>query len=447
MNTINLNQFGFIVGGTYSSTPNEKFVWVKRTGANSVPIWEKVSSEGTKMEGNLGKIKVELAQKFKFEDKEKWFKCQTDKLRIPWTYGADHLYISENNLLETTLQGIKKINLHKEVKIVFEEEKKVNDAGGLMREFIHLICLEIFKTENDLFSKTETQEMIYKINPKCPDTKENHEMYKLIGKIVGKAMFEQITVPIQLDRFLLKQIIKQDFDLEDLATVDKPLYNSLKYIQENSINGSDIFEEYFVTPSPLDGSQIELVTNGAQVQITDENKDDFIKLQLEWIGKKLILKKVQAFLSGLHQVIPEETLQVYTVEELEMKMNGLPFIDLGDWEANSVYKGLYNKSHQVIKWFWEVMKELDQEQLSKFFHFCTGSTRLPVEGFRVLQSNRGEFQKFTIESVRYSKESSGLKSHTCFNRLELPNYPKKEILKEKLMEILRADFIGVFGIE
>ena len=142
-----------------------------------------------------------------------------------------------------------------------------------------------------------------------------------------------------------------------------------------------------------------------------------------------------------------------------MKMNGLPFIDLGDWEANSVYKGLYNKSHQVIKWFWEVMRELDQEQLSKFFHFCTGSTRLPVEGFRysrlqflfnenrVLQSNRGEFQKFTIESVRYSKESSGLKSHTCFNRLELPNYPKKEILKEKLMEILRADFIGVFGIE
>ena len=65
--------------------------------------------------------------------------------------------------------------------------------------------------------------MIYKINPKCPDTKENHEMYKLIGKIVGKAMFEQITVPIQLDRFLLKQIIKQDFDLEDLATVDKPV--------------------------------------------------------------------------------------------------------------------------------------------------------------------------------------------------------------------------------
>jgi len=69
-----------------------------------------------------------------------------------------------------------------------------------------------------------------------------------------------------------------------------------------------------------------------------------------------------------------------------MKLNGLPFIDLTDWEVNSIYKGSYYKNHQVIKWFWEVMKELDQEQLSKFFHFCTGSTRLPVEGFRYILS-------------------------------------------------------------
>lgn len=30
---------------------------------------------------------------------------------------------------------------------MFEEEKKVNDAGGLLREFIHLICKEVFKAE------------------------------------------------------------------------------------------------------------------------------------------------------------------------------------------------------------------------------------------------------------------------------------------------------------
>ncbi len=33
------------------------------------------------------------------------------------------------------------------MKIAFEEEKKVHDAGGLLREFIHLLSLELFKPE------------------------------------------------------------------------------------------------------------------------------------------------------------------------------------------------------------------------------------------------------------------------------------------------------------
>ena len=33
------------------------------------------------------------------------------------------------------------------MKIVFDEERKVNDAGGLLREFIHLIAQEIFSAE------------------------------------------------------------------------------------------------------------------------------------------------------------------------------------------------------------------------------------------------------------------------------------------------------------
>lgn len=69
--------------------------------------------------------------------------------------------------------------------------------------------------------KTETQEIIYKMNPKLPDSSENLELYKLTGQVIGKAIFEQITIPAQLDRFLIKQIVQSDFTLEDLATVDK----------------------------------------------------------------------------------------------------------------------------------------------------------------------------------------------------------------------------------
>jgi len=49
--------------------------------------------------------------------------------------------------------------------------------------------------------------------------------------------------------------------------------------------------------------------------------------------------------------------------------------------------------------------------------------------------------------VKYTKGSTGLVAHTCFNRLELPMYPSKELVKEHIYAILRMDFNGVFGVE
>jgi hypothetical protein len=178
-----------------------------------------------------------------------------------------------------------------------------------------------------------------------------------------------------------------------------------------------------------------------------KTKKNILSLNSNGWGKKSIEEKSKAFLDGLFMVIPKELFQAYTVDELEMILNGLPFVDIADWELHTTYKGSYYKNHQVIRWYWQVMKELTQEQLSKFFLFCTGSTRPPVEGFRALQSNRGELHKFNIESMKYNKDHTGMKAHTCFNRVELPMYPTKELLKENLLNILNTDFNGVFGIE
>lgn len=42
---------------------------------------------------------------------------------------------------------------------------------------------------------------------------------------------------------------------------------------------------------------------------------------------------------------------------------------------------------------------------------------------RKLESNRGNYSKFMIESTPYVKTNPYPKGHTCFNRLELPLYP------------------------
>ena len=77
----------------------------------------------------------------------------------------------------------------------------------------------------------------------------------------------------------------------------------------------------------------------------------------------------------------------------------------------------------MITWFWECLGKHTQEELRRFLQFSTGSCRVPIGGFEILESNRGEIAKFTINSVTYnSKGYNFIKAHTCFNRIDLPQY-------------------------
>lgn len=60
---------------------------------------------------------------------------------------------------------------------------------------------------------------------------------------------------------------------------------------------------------------------------------------------------------------------------------------------------------------------------------CLGTCRVPVGGFAELMGSNGP-QRFCIEKV--GKENWLPRSHTCFNRLDLPPYKSYEQLVEKL---------------
>ena len=63
--------------------------------------------------------------------------------------------------------------------------------------------------------------------------------------------------------------------------------------------------------------------------------------------------------------------------------------------------------------------------------FVTGSSKVPLEGFSALQGIGG-INKFKISKV-FDKNYDRLPTaHTCTNQLDLPEYPNKEILYERL---------------
>ena len=149
---------------------------------------------------------------------------------------------------------------------------------------------------------------------------------------------------------------------------------------------------------------------------------------------------------GLFSIIKQNLIKIFTCDELALLINGTPFIDLEDWRLNATYKN-YKNTDQIILNFWSILDDLSQEELSKLLQFCTGSSRVPIGGFGALESNRGNISKFCITRIEYTPNSQNfIKAHTCFNRLDVPNYPNRDLLAEAIKFILTNETLG-FGIE
>lgn len=81
-----------------------------------------------------------------------------------------------------------------------------------------------------------------------------------------------------------------------------------------------------------------------------------------------------------------------------MLMSGPSTIDLDDLIENTVYNG-FSANDEIIQAFWAIIREYDQKKLANLLHYCTGSTRVPILGFKYLESNRNMVAKFTIQKA------------------------------------------------
>ncbi|KAE8707904.1 L-ascorbate peroxidase T [Hibiscus syriacus] len=123
-------------------------------------------------------------------------------------------------------------------------------------------------------------------------------------------------------------------------------------------------------------------------------------------------------------------------KELELLISGLPEIDLDDMRANTEYSG-YIAASPVIQWFWEVVQGFSKEDKARLLQFVTGTSKVPLEGFSALQGiqvpRSFRFTKHMVALTTYLLLTPGNQSRHLFNQLDLPEYPSKEHLEERLL--------------
>ena len=161
---------------------------------------------------------------------------------------------------------------------------------------------------------------------------------------------------------------------------------------------------------------VDLVPNGSNISVTDENKIEYINLRFKWIVATSISLQLGSLMQGLFSIIPKELISVFDHQELELLMCGIPDIDVQDWKIHAIYVG--ERDHRVIAWFRNIVREFTNEQKARLLQFTTGSARVPVQGFKALTMNGGRICPFTIQCVS-PDECLYPRAHTCFNRCVL----------------------------
>lgn len=114
---------------------------------------------------------------------------------------------------------------------------------------------------------------------------------------------------------------------------------------------------------------------------------------------------------------------------------------MNDLKCNTDYVN-YTKDSQAILWFWQILESFNTEQKANFIQFVTGTSKVPLEGFKALKGIGGQIQRFQIHKVYNNKLLPT--SHTCLNQLELPEYETKEKMKRSLEIVLEMGKEG-FG--
>ncbi|KAG7379626.1 hypothetical protein PHYBOEH_011820 [Phytophthora boehmeriae] len=331
--------------------------------------------------------------------------------------------------------------LKSRIKVTFINEQGLEEAGidggGVFKEYVDTLTKNAFSPEYGFFLATDEQ-LLYP-NPAAQylvDTRKDAlDRYRFLGRVLGKAVYENILVEPQFAAFFLNKLLGKFNYIDDLHSLDPELYKSLMRLKHYDGNVEDLALTFSVTEKEF-GEVVtrNLVPDGANIPVTNENRIRYIHLMANYKLNVLSSMESTAFLKGFRDLIPGTWIQMFAPAELQMLIGGSATnIDVQDWQQNTVYGGGYHPSQRFVEWFWEIVNEFTPEDRAALLKFITSCSRQPLLGFSRL------VPQICIHQVRVEDDDRLPSSATCMNLLKLPAYSNKEAMRKKLLYAIRSN--------
>nr|CAG4713265.1 unnamed protein product [Naegleria fowleri] len=326
-----------------------------------------------------------------------------------------------------------------------------DDYGGPFRESLSNMCQELIAFDPpvlDLFIPTPNKvsgqgDNRDKFVPNPKSTSDQHlKWYEFIGMLMGIGILTKNVLPFDYPSLIWKVLVNEKIGWNDLRAFDEEIYNAMKSILklEDVDPNTDpelfaIMEESFsqtyygktFTAIGSDGKEIELVPGGSHIDLTYRNRKQYASLLYDFRLTREFVAQMNAIRKGLFNMITNRYFSLFSWNEIERNICGIPDVDVEKLKQHTIYEG-YTAQSKEVKYFWEILQSFSPEQRSLFLKFVWGRGRMPYNESEAF-TNPMKIQKLD----RPNPDNVLPLSHTCFFSIEIPPYSTKEIMKDKLL--------------
>ncbi|KAK3567605.1 hypothetical protein QTP86_020291 [Hemibagrus guttatus] len=309
------------------------------------------------------------------------------------------------------------------------------DGGGIFREFLSELLKSGFNPNQGFFRTTNEGLLFPSPTAEMLIGESFTRHYYFLGRILGKALYENMLVELPFASFFLSKLLgtSADVDIHHLASLDPEMYRNLLFLKSYEGDVEDLGLNFTVVNNDLGEAQVvELKQGGKDIPVTTANRIAYIHLVADYRLNKQIRAHCLAFRQGLANVLNLEWLRMFDQQEIQVLISGARIpICLDDLKKFTNYSGGYSPTHPVIKIFWDVVENFSDEEKRKLLKFVTSCSRPPLLGFKEL------YPAFCIHNGGNDLERLPTAS-TCMNLLKLPEFYDQQLMKSKLLYAIES---------
>lgn len=345
------------------------------------------------------------------------------------------------DFLKKSLMGLMKLSieeLRNPLSIRFKNEV-AEDYGGPRRDFFCMIGGRLCSDLKALWRRLPTgaiapvPDLVAETSPKdkLAGLDEAQEAYRAAGRAAGLALKYGDVLGEEVAGFFVYQVAR-----DDTVQLDELQRQLAESEGTDDIRASRKLLECHVSESGIKGlkltrtitgteKEVELVPGGHDVEVTEENKADWLRLHLHDKLYKSMQKAADAFRLGILDIWGGSRrtcplLVLLTPSELVRIWGGsnVTDADIRRW------KEVATVSHEVqtqAAWLWEILAESDEAFRAKVLKFTTGVHRIGYVGI----------QSFEVQPAD-GEDDSLPRAMTCANMLQMPRYSTKDCLAKQL---------------